>query len=202
MGVKEIWTQRATICSGKLEPVTEPKGASVAWYKRIKTGGVKGNLIQSCCSGICCFETTSQCMQAACQDPILHCHEYSPGLVNQKKWRNPKSNAGSFGSDEFDQGSVQSFLSTQRWERIFTHRLSISMVACWTDPFAQINVSFFRKVMTTPTHPPLELGRRISGKTKDDNLGGNSSSWGQPMKTPTSLLAFFCSIKLSISGAG
>ena len=84
MGVKEIWTQRATICSGKLEPVTEPKGASVAWYKRIKTGGVKGNLIQSCCSGICCFETTSQCMQAACQDPILHCHEYSPGLVNQK----------------------------------------------------------------------------------------------------------------------
>ena len=51
----------------------------------MKTGEVKGNWIQSCCSGICCFETTSQCMQAACPDPILHCHGYSPGLVNQKK---------------------------------------------------------------------------------------------------------------------
>ena len=50
----------------------------------MKTGEVKGNWIQSCCSRICCFETTSQYMQAACQDPILHSHEYSPGFANQK----------------------------------------------------------------------------------------------------------------------
>ena len=37
-------------------------------------------------------------------------------------------------------------------------------------------VPVFVELMTTPTHPLLELGRRISGKTKDDNLGGNSSS--------------------------
>ena len=131
------------------------------------------------------------------------------GSSIKKKWRNPKSNARSFGSHEFDQGSVQSFLSTQRWKRnwkeyIYIHK-PIDCPSQWSlvglTRLRKSMFPFFLKVMTTPTNPPLELGRRISGKTKDDNLGGNSSSWGQLMKTPSSLWAFY-SIKSCISGAG
>ena len=123
-------------------------------------------------------------MQAACPDPILHCHGYSPGFgagLDITKWHSSKSNARSFGIDEFDQGSVQFFL---RFSKLGTNVAESylsnphpSKNAYGLYEFHKIEVGtykgpaeqpwiFRKKVEIAPTHTSLRLGRRINGKTK------------------------------------
>ena len=127
-------------------------------------------------------------MQAACPDPILHCHGYSPRFgagLQITKWHKSKSNARSFGSDEFDQGSVQSFL---RFSKLGTNvaesnlsnpnpsKNTYSIYGLYKFHRIAVHTGFFvkAKVEITPSHTSFQLGHRINGKTKDDNLG---SAW-------------------------
>ena len=78
----------ATICSGKLEPATGPRGASGFWSKIwIKTAGAKGKIIQSCLQSICGFDTTSQCKPPV-QTPFCIVMDTVLGLVQH--WKSQK----------------------------------------------------------------------------------------------------------------
>ena len=139
-------------------------------------GVVKGNLIQSCCSAY----AVSKRHLNVCKPPVKtpFCIVMNTVLGSPiKKWHNPKSSTRSFGSDKFDQGSVQSFLSTQSWDHE-PHGLSISMVACWTVPairhLSWAAESVAKPKMTTWAHRCSQQHRahgyhsyhRVAGPTK------------------------------------